>query len=79
MGNFDLYGNHYATRQEAEIAEMAQCNEIDNAHNRKAIQRMERELQRQRESEHQDSNQHLHERIGLLEARIERLESLLIK
>jgi hypothetical protein len=42
---YDLYGNSYKTAREAEIAEMAQCAEIDARINSQRIQELERRQQ----------------------------------
>ncbi len=68
MGNYDLYGNSYATRQEALNAEMAQCAEIDSRHTQREMRDMEQSSQR-REYE-------LHQHISMLEQRIELLEKI---
>jgi hypothetical protein len=69
MGNFDLYGNSYRTRLEAENAEMAQCAEIDA---RLAQQEVAQLHQEQRRSEY-----FLYERINSLEQRLATIEKLL--
>ena len=44
MGNYDLYGNHYKTAQEALNAEMAQCAEIDNRLLREEMKRLQNRI-----------------------------------
>lgn len=70
MGNYDLYGNSYRTRREAENAELAQCAEIDARHAQGEVENIKHE---------QEMNQYyVHERISYLEQRIEALEKLLL-
>ncbi len=64
---YDLYGNHYASRRDAENAEMAQMAAIDADI---AYREMERMKDRQ-QSEENNIWQYIH----MLEERIERLES----
>ena len=46
MSGYDLYGNWYASSQEAWDAETAQMNEIDNRSNQKRLDEQEREIRR---------------------------------
>jgi len=43
-GGFDLNGKYYPNAEDALNAEMAQCNEIDNWHNRKQLEHVQQDL-----------------------------------
>ena len=73
---FDLYGTYYPNAEDAINAEMSQCNEIDNRHNQKKIEKLERQLhEKQRPSNEEEIHrlcgkiQELEERIVVLEKR----------
>jgi hypothetical protein len=63
---YDLYGNSYKSAREAEAAEMAQVNEIDNRINDQRI--------RQLEQQQQYPNAEIWQYIQMLEDKIKTLE-----
>jgi len=74
-GGFDLYGKYYPDINDALNAEMSQCNEIDNRHNRKKIEDLERKLHEQQRSSSEEEFRDLWEKIEYLETRIAKLEN----
>jgi len=66
---YDLYGTYYASRRDAENAEMAQCAAID-------MEITKREMEQQMASQ-QQQEQSLWQYIYMLEERIANLESRL--
>ena len=75
MGGYDLYGQYYPNINDAINAEMAQCNEIDNMHNQKAISDMRRQLSQQKPYSEQEEIYRLTEAVKELSKRIDVLES----
>lgn len=78
MGNYDLYGNNYATRQEALNAEMAQCASIEAAVAYREIKKLRSEMQQQQQQQLPDEPGYydLLQYCQNLEKRIEELEKL---
>lgn len=69
-GGYDLHGRYYPNREDAINAETTQCNEIDLAHMRRDMQRMERQ-------QHPDQEYHeLWQYCQSLEQRIAFLEEI---
>ena len=73
MGNYDLHGNSYKTRQEALNAEMAQCAEIDSRLNRQKIQQIEDQQRRAYETE-QGQEYDRDQKIDFLMTKIQELD-----
>ncbi len=67
---YDLYGNYYKSAREAEAAEMAQVNEIDNRINSQRLRQLE---------QRPDSNADIWQYINMLEDRITELEKYITK
>ena len=42
-GGYDLYGHYYPNINDANMAEMSQCNEIDNRINSQRLDKLERQ------------------------------------
>jgi polyhydroxyalkanoate synthesis regulator phasin len=74
-GGFDLYGTYYPNRNDAINAEISQCNEIDNRHNRKKIEDLERKLHEQQRPSCEEEIHHLWQMVTHLEERIAKLEN----
>lgn len=73
---YDLYGNHYASRRDAENAELAQMAEIDSRLAYDQVQLLQRQVeQMQQPTQEDDLVNQLLVRINSLEARIEKLEA----
>ena len=75
---FDLYGNSYATRQEALNAETAQMAAIDADIAYREVQNMKRQMQQQTQHPNpfEDYLSQLETRIQSLEERLAKLEGL---
>jgi len=68
-GGFDLNGRYYPNANDALNAEMAQCNEIDNWHNRKQQEKIQQEMHRN-EQLYSQYIEELHWRVQALEERL---------
>lgn len=78
MGHYDLYGNSYRTRLEAENAETAQCAAIDANIAYREMEEMRQQIEYMQQPTQQDEEiNHLKNQILLLETRIAKLESIL--
>lgn len=78
-GGFDLYGQYYPSRRDAENAELAQCAEIDARLAYKKIDELEKRLQYQQPepSSNEDQIHYLWEKIKELEAKIDTINQQL--
>lgn len=78
MGYYDLYGNSYRTRLEAENAEMAQCAAIDADIAYREMEQMKQQMYAMQQPTPQEEEiNHLKGQILLLEARLSKLESII--
>ena len=74
-GGYDLHGRYYPNREDAINAEISQCNEIDLAHMRRDMQRMQQQHPSQEYDELWQYCQSLEQRIEQLERLTEKLRS----
>ena len=75
---YDLYGQHYASRRDAENAEMAQCAAIEASIAYSEIENIKRQMQYQQDPRQQEQDfYYMQQHIQSLEERVQKLEELL--
>jgi|GEM_PF-2214961 len=67
---YDLYGNYYASAQDAYNAEMAQCAEIDSRLAYERVEKLEREIHNREQYQEYD----LRQKVDYLMSKVESLE-----